>query len=105
MQNVHTRQRLIDMYHELKAQQQSPLITPTVKYNAPPINIQNSFQLPMQQSIMSTTSVVPSENSLYSMYGTNFHHNYRIIKKIGEGGQGSVYSGKQRLHLNLTFIF
>ena len=104
MQNVETRQRLIEMYHELISQQQSSLITPTTKYNAPLINLQNSSHPQMQQSIMGTTSVVPLENSLYSWYGTNFHHNYQIIEKIGEGGQGSVYSGKQRLRINLTFF-
>ena len=60
MQNVDLRQRIIKMYHELKSQQKSSLMTPTTEHNAPLVD---SSQLQMQQSVMSTThGVVPSEN-------------------------------------------
>ena len=104
MQNANTRQRLIEMYQELMGQQQAAFLAQNNVQIAQPVDIQNSYTLELQQFVNTThnnmvNNVVPFDQIEDSMdYRRNFHQHYQIKKKIGEGGQGSVYSGKQRLY-------
>ena len=105
MQNVNTRKRLIEMYQELMEQHHNTMPAQNNVQTAQLVDIQNSqkTQLQVQQVLNppnpKTNNVVPFEQSVDSMEGTTyFHLFYQIKKKIGEGGQGSVYSGKQRLY-------
>ena len=92
MQNPNARERLHEMYCELTAQQQlTSKQIPSLLQNVP------IAQFQMHQPHIQ--NVVPFENCSDSMYGANFHECYRISEQIGQGGQGSVYSGKQKLCL------
>ena len=94
MQNVNTRPRLIGMYQELMGRQHNTMPAQNHVQTAQLVDIQNLLtNLNLQQF----DKVVPFEQSRDSMgERTNFHQHYQINKKIGEGGQGSVYSGKKR---------
>ena len=96
MQNENTRQRLNEMYQELLGQQNVTMSAQNNDQTAQLANIQNSLRT---LQLREFDNVVPFEKSLDSMgVRTNFHQHYLINRKIGEGGQGSVFSGKQRLH-------
>ena len=96
MQNENTRPRLDEMYQELMEQQSVTMPVQNNDQTAQLANIQNSLR---SLQLGQFDSVVPFEKSLDSMgVRTNFHQHYLIKEKIGEGGQGSVYSGKQWLH-------
>ena len=69
------------------------------------VDIQSSLRSLQLQQFVNTThknmvdDLVPFEQSVDSMgVRTNFHQHYQINKINGEEGQGSVYSGKQRLY-------
>ena len=106
MENANTRQRLIEMYQELMEQQQATFLAAQNNVQtAQLVDIKNSkknhFQVPqvLNPPNPKIDNVVPFDQSVDSMLGTTyFHLHYQINKKIGEGGQGSVYSGKQRLY-------
>ena len=106
MQNENTRPRLIEMYQELMEQQQATFLAAQNNVQtAQLVDIKNSkknhFQVPqvLNPPNPKIDNVVPFDQSVDSMLGTTyFHLHYQINKKIGEGGQGSVYSGKQRLY-------
>ena len=92
MQNENTRQRLNEMYQELLGQQNVTMSAQNNDQTAQLANIQNSLRT---LQLREFDNVVPFEKSLDSMgVRTNFHQHYLINRKIGEGGQGSVYSGK-----------
>ena len=96
MQNENTRPRLNEMYQELMGQQNVTMPAQNNDQTAQLANIQNSLR---NLQLGQFDNVVPFEKSLDSMgVRTNFHQHYLINRKIGEGGQGSVYSGKQMLH-------
>ena len=96
MQNENTRQRLNEMYQELLGQQNVTMSAQNNDQTAQLANIQNSLR---NLQLGQFDNVVPFEKSQDSMgVRTNFHQHYLINRKIGEGGQGSVFSGKQRLH-------